>query len=809
MLQKRAILINEKFWGPNHVGNNPARTNLAILYHKQGQYAKAERIYKLSLINVEREMGPNHPSLINILNNLSMVYRDRGSYSDAEQFLKRSLSIYEENTHLKNTHFATLLVNWSSFYFEQGRFDETEKLLKKALFIYKNILGPDHPAVGSSVRNLGNLYRVQGHYADAQILLKKSLVILENSLGSHHPLVGLSLQNLALLYIDQQNHTDAEKLFKRALFINEQAFGSEHPNSAIILRNLADTSTLLGKPKDSLFYIRQAVAITQYHSISSDIVENSHRAEQKLNRDKFISHVITTLEFYDPPDRKSLIAEAFETAQLAMITGTERAIQSMAVRFETNDEKLSLLIRQRQDLVERLRSSDQALGSSIIKPLEERNRVLEEKRFQSLKEIPGRLKEIDEQLKLFFPEFTELTNSVPAKIADVQALLKTDEALLFFLISDERTFIFAIRPDAILVDELKYSGKQIREAVNKLRKGLDKAGLDELPPFDTSAAFALYQKIFKPLEFLLRDAKHIFVVPDGALTSLPLGLLVTEKPTVPKPHSEAYQEVPWLIKRYAISVLPSVSSLRSLRKVAKPSIAQKPFLGIGDPELGGEVSPIRGLELTNSPESVFVEYARSLNPLPETRDELNALAISLNAGSESLLFGKAANEKVLKSMKLSDYRVIAFATHGLVAGELQGLNEPALVLTPPILKTKTDDGLLKASEVAQLKLNADWVILSACNTAAADGKLGGQRLSGLAKAFFYAGSRALFVSHWPVLSDAAVALTTQMLAEISEKNVGRAEAHRLAMITMIESGNPNMAHPALWAPFVVVGDGGR
>ena len=110
-----------------------------------------------------------------------------------------------------------------------------------------------------------------------------------------------------------------------------------------------------------------------------------------------------------------------------------------------------------------------------------------------------------------------------------------------------------------------------------------------------------------------------------------------------------------------------------------------------------------------------------MTPLPESREELQSLARSLNAGDGSLLVGPDATETRVKASPLSDYQVVAFATHGLVAGELEGVSEPALVLTPPAEGTETDDGLLTASEVAHLKLNADWVILSACNTAVADG----------------------------------------------------------------------------------------
>ena len=167
-------------------------------------------------------------------------------------------------------------------------------------------------------------------------------------------------------------------------------------------------------------------------------------------------------------------------------------------------------------------------------------------------------------------------------------------------------------------------------------------------------------------------------------------------------------------------------------------------------------------------------------------------------------------ETRVRSMDLSEYSILAFATHGLVSGELKGLAEPALVLTPPDEGSEADDGLLTASEIATLDLNADWVILSACNTAAADGTPGAEGLSGMAKAFFYAGARALLVSHWSVNSEAAVAITTGMLGEMAgDPEIGRAEGLRRSMLAMMETeGKDHFAHPMFWAPFVVVGEGG-
>jgi CHAT domain-containing protein len=174
--------------------------------------------------------------------------------------------------------------------------------------------------------------------------------------------------------------------------------------------------------------------------------------------------------------------------------------------------------------------------------------------------------------------------------------------------------------------------------------------------------------------------------------------------------------------------------------------------------------------------------------------------------------GSAATETTVKALsdqgRLASYRVVHFATHGLLAGETESVGsgaEPALLLTPPDEATQADDGLLTASEVAHLKLNAQWVVLSACNTAGG-AKAGAQPLSGLARAFFYAGARSLLVSHWYVDSDAAVKLVTGTFARAKlNPSEGRAEAVRRAMLALIDSSGG--AHPATWAPFVVVGEG--
>jgi CHAT domain-containing protein len=208
---------------------------------------------------------------------------------------------------------------------------------------------------------------------------------------------------------------------------------------------------------------------------------------------------------------------------------------------------------------------------------------------------------------------------------------------------------------------------------------------------------------------------------------------------------------------------------------------------------------------------VDVSHVRAQVPLPETADELCAVAQDLKAEVNDIRLGGQATEHEVKRLnasgELARYRLVHFATHGVLAGQLDGANEPGLILTPPDKATEEDDGYLSASEIASLKLDADWVILSACNTAAGSAT-SAEALSGLAQAFIYSGARALLVSHWDVYSDATVKLITTALREMArDPKVGRAEAMRRSMLALIDKGQPHEAHPAYWAPFVVVGEG--
>ena len=367
--------------------------------------------------------------------------------------------------------------------------------------------------------------------------------------------------------------------------------------------------------------------------------------------------------------------------------------------------------------------------------------------------------------------------------------------------------------------------------------------------FDLEAGSALYQELLAPVQVAWGKADTLLVVANGALGQIPFSLLPTAKFAAGKvenglPLSEL-RPTPWLARKLAVAYVPSISALVTLRALPPFQGSRDPFIGFGDPDFGanaeapaasrGAGKAARGTrKLGVSRAARWDENATDMDtipagalsgpgavllaPLPDTRDEILAIGTALGASvSRDTFFGDRANRNNVLGADLKHRRVVAFATHGLVAGDLPGLDQPALAMAIPAGKGIAD-GLLKLEDILKLSLDADLVVLSACNTAAADGN-GAESVSGLGRGFFYAGARAVLATHWPVETVSARELVTRLFERYAaDPKLTRAKALRLAMLDLIdrgvavdERGKPeySYAHPAFWAPYALYGDPGR
>jgi CHAT domain-containing protein len=533
--------------------------------------------------------------------------------------------------------------------------------------------------------------------------------------------------------------------------------------------------------------------------------------------------------------------EAFQAAQRAMGSAAAAALSQLGARFSAGEDDLARAVRARQDLAQAAQSLDREVTLARATPGADQSQRVARLREEG-ETARARLAAADEDLARRFPAFAELSSPQPLSIAATQALLDADEALALIFVARDEAFVFALtreRADWRLVERRQ---SDFVADVKALRAGLDPQGYaltrsglrsfaeasvegDETvarAPFERARAAALYDALLKPFEALIAAKPRLYTVVNAPFDSLPLALLVTGPPQGSDLDPDALRATPWLIRRQAVVTLPSPGSLKALRAARAARAPTEPFRGYGAPLLGDQpasapaslpdrLTVARGGGAASLYRGGAVDRTAiaRLAPLPQTEGELRAMAAALGAGPEATRVGAQATARAVRADDLSRFRVVAFATHGLLAGDLAGLQEPALVFTPPSQPSEEDDGLLTASQAARLDLSADWVVLSACNTAGGDGAPGAEGFSGLARAFFYAGAKSLLVSHWPVRDEVAARMTTRMFARLSdEPGLPKAQAHRLSVLDLIDDArDPSLAHPALWAPFVVAGEG--
>jgi len=547
-----------------------------------------------------------------------------------------------------------------------------------------------------------------------------------------------------------------------------------------------------------------------------------------------------------PETPQSLRAEAFEAAQWAIASDAADALARVSARFAQGDDALGRLAAEREAAIvdrDRLeRELERHYASDDPASLEARGRTR-----AAWEAVSTRLRDLDAEIEARFPAYAELTSPRALSVAETQALLRPDEGLLLVLSNPEATYVWGLSRDrAAWARSTALDEAALAEAVARLRATLtaEAARGPDIDPivfaggapaaFDSPGAYRLYAELVKPVEAVFEGKSTLITVVTGPLTALPMGVLSTAPADRPAATPEALAATPWLADRYALASLPSVSSLLSLRchlveadrrspgcpgpaasgrsrAAVGPSLRLAAF---GAPLLSG--APVDATRGAPSADGVIgpdrLAGVAKLKALPYLRgSRLELETLKARYPDALVRIGAEATERAVRETDagpLARARFVVFSTHGLMAGSAAA--EPGLVMTPPDEASAADDGYLSASEAAQLSLDAEFVVLSACNTAASDGRPGGEGLSGLARAFFYAGARSVMVSHWEVSDAATTRLITETFADLDARGAAdpgvRARALQAGMRAV--RAERRWAHPAYWAAFTLVGEPG-
>lgn len=875
-LFQRDLAISEKLAAPPRTLANTLIA-FAECQTALGQLSEAERSLRRSLDLFEKSVGASSVDYGQALGQLGLLYLSSDRIEEAANTLLRAHTILEKAAGRDSIATAAALHNIGLVLMRGGNFDRAEQALFQSLKILQSKVPPHDLRISTGMRNISGLYIEQRKFDKALPMLRTLLNFHELRRGSTtHPDLVFDLNQIAVAYSGLGMSAEAEQALQRALRIVELNYGPNHPHAVTVFGNMSATYADRRDWVKAVAHLESAariiVARTRQGTFDAGLRAYGRDNELLSNRNLLngLVHAYFQLAQVQKHRNTELARTAFNVAQWASHSEAASSIALASARHVRASAALADMVRERQDLAAEWQSRNRQLANflSRIEPAANDTAAVKDR----IAKVESRLAAIDRQLHIQFADYAVYAYPEPVPLQEVQGLLNHDEALVFLV---------HVNPSRVLTTENAYAwvitktnsrwvrndlgSIPLRDRIDILRCGLDASEMIEDPanarqtgrrkrclallnsdqqsplPYDLGVAHSVFEILFGGAKDLVRQ-KHILLVPSTATQGLAFSALVTERPSSARPREVAnYRDAKWLALDNAITVLPSVASLRALRANRQQQApAPEAYLGVGDPDLVGNSecapSPVfsecpgreRG-RLASAASRVNrrplfalgwrrggfanISLLREQCPLPETAFELSCVAQALAGGSGNVLTRGQATEKLLRSMPLERYRVVHFATHGVLAGEakdlLSGDTLPGLLLTPPAIATAEDDGYLTSSEIAQLRLNANWVILSACNTAAPE-KDGGNALSGLASAFLYAGARALLVSQWYVNSEASVKLITRTFAAMAEtQGIGRAEAFRRAMTKSILDDAPYAAHPAYWAPFVVVGEGAR
>ncbi|MGD9306057.1 MAG: CHAT domain-containing protein [Desulfobacterales bacterium] len=873
---------------------------LAYLYWEMGNFQSTEKTLKAAIkfcsqrLSYRRLSSRARNSLeYKRANMLAKSLENKGQYSEAEVYrrvtvAKLASNLEQEKAAFKSyiNHRENLALNLAS----QGRLVEAEMEARGALREAIRHTGKLSGATGEMLGTFGQILLRQGRLSEAQKIFQEVIRIFEKLEFSENSFEMIAARkNLANTLALKLNYSEAMQQFD---YINAHLAESPYFSKKFMERNPLSMLCLLetgriGEAMDSVSnaYHTCSNYLGEKHTLTSAFLglramvharmKANHQAMQDFSKavpsllqkttgrgDTYIiKHLFgVIIDAYmdllfkiheQNRSRKFNInppSEIFKLCQAINYSTVQSALGASGARAAAVDPFLADLVRREQDASKQINELENALSNVIAIPTDQRGADVVQEIKSTVDTLNNARAALLAEIKRRFPKYADFDDPQTATLSDVQMNLRAAEALVMLYPGEKRTYVWAIpHTGNVRFASASLNRNDITAIVARLRKSLDPKPdtLGDIPDFDLGQAYIIYSKLLKPVRPGWKNATDLLIVAPGPLGQLPFSVLPTSSATPVKEGDvlfSSYRNVSWLIRQVALTRLPSVHSLITLRSLPAGDSARKAFCAFGDPcfnqaqlarlqsesnkpgagRYGREVNlSVRGIRLTagNYLDNQKLVSARleSLNRLPDTAEELKNIASALDADpNRDVFLGKDASESRVKAMDLSDRRIIAFASHALVPGDLDGLDQPAIALSSPSVTGENEDGLLKVDEILEFKLNADWVVLSACNTGAADGA-GAEAISGLGSAFFYAGTRAILISMWPVETTAAKKLTTGLF-QYQQKNIALSRSRALQQSILDLMNSPGLkdsasgkivasyAHPLFWAPFIVVGE---
>ncbi len=801
-----------------------ARANLAE------NFAAAEIAYRAALALQQKALGRNDPNTVTPLMHLALQASDQGHFATADILFRQADALAPRAADRAAT--ARLLHYHALDAVNRGHQGEALTLLSRAEKAYELLIPPEILAGGGSGAQFTSARGINDNLPNGRLMVDpgmqsalmgvietrryRAIVLRTEGLNAQSEAAIASAQVLARangmvmpLVSARLSRTEgttadaAGDLSSAGAHLARSAadFGEVLPNT----RPLAQTALLRAGD-----YVRQG---QQQRALALCDTGTKLLRELRAGSDPALLSPCLTAYAAEaerlPAERQSLLAAMFETAELMQDSITSRQITEAAARLgaASRDPKVSEAIRRRQDATEALaelyRARD-ALAQPLAPgrpPLNPADPAALDKQIASAQTD---LADADGALQEAAPNYGQLVQEVVPASAVLSALAP-GEAFVSISLTKDGGWVFLLRDGVITASALHTDLGRISGLVQRVRLSLEPGAAGGLPRFDTAASQSIYQAVLEPVSGPLAGTTSLVVAPFGPLLSVPFGLLLTGPA-----NASDLANAPWLIRRMTVTHVPAATNFVSLRRTAGGSRAPNPWFGFGDPR------PVALAQAEQTfPVSACGDTARlfaGLPRLPYAERELDAARQILGAPRSDTMLGTNFTAPNVPRVSLKDYRILHFATHALLPADLRCQSEPAIVTSDPTGARDASGSLLTASAIVGLNLDANAVILSACNSGGPNETTAGDSLSGLARAFFYAGARAMLVTHWSISDQSSAFLVVDTLHRYAEgKTGGLTQALADAQRNMLDEAGTNLpanfSHPFYWAAFALIGDG--
>lgn len=784
--------------------------NLGLYYWNTGNNELALEYQNRALDLKKKIFGENHPEVAASYNNIGLIYGVE--YPDqAQKFYRNALAIYKETYGESHPKIANTYNNLAIIFQSQQKYELALFQLNNVLEITKDVYGENHPNQGFVYSAMGQIYTTQSKDSAALANQEKALNIYQKAYGEKHPEIANTYNQLGAIYANEQKFDNALKAYQSALIANVADFQNtdvyENPSidKAYKLISLLTSLRLKAEVFENLHYTKtlkiKDLEIALHTLELCDILIDKMR-QTALNKNDKVALGKIAAEVYEDAIRVSLgmslvvLKKDLYRQKAFNFAEKSKAYVLLQSISETNAKSFAKIPKNLLDKEKQLKEDITFVEQKLAnKPSASEETVLRNQLFELNRQYDDFSKELEKN----FPEYYNLKYNVKiATVKDLQQVIDKETVLLSYFIADKsnRIYIFAVENNNFEVFDVP----KMNDLDNKLRL-MKNAIYYKIADKFVTTSYSLFKQLF-PKSFA--NKSQIVVVPDGRLGTIPFEALLTKKTAF---ETTSPQDMPYLIQKQAISYAYSATLFQQGFTNANTAI--------------GENKGNYGQIFICAP---IQFYGRSaLSDLPGTEKEVEGIKNIFGETLSDIFVRDKANEGLVKSGVLKKYRYLHFATHGIVDESnpelskifLSKPNETPLVVAGSEERGKSllevgnaEDGNLSSGEIYGLELNADLVMLSACQTGL--GKVAkGEGIIGLSRALLYAGARNLMVSLWSVADESTSKLMIDFYTFLL-KGENKSQALRLAKLKMIKEGINRQAGKKdlevyYWSPFVLIG----